>query len=74
MMFVQTDTARVIWSFNSQDPQDDKEANLMGHTQRGTASVNLRGGNPGERPVGDEPFLDITVSNVRPTASLLSLT
>ena len=64
-MFVQTDTARVIWSFNNQDPQDDKDANLMRHTQRGTASVNLRGGNPRENPVGDESFLDITVSNVR---------
>jgi len=61
---VQDDTARIIWSFNPNDPQDNNGANLMRHTQRGAKSINLLGGNPRQRPVTNEPFLDVTVSNV----------
>ena len=61
---VQVDTARVVWSFNPEDPQDNNDANLMRHTQRGAASINLLGGDPQQKPVASELYLDVTVSNV----------
>ena len=61
---VQVDTARIVWSFNPEDPQDNNDANLMRHTQRGATSINLLGGNPQQKPVASELSLSVTVSDV----------
>ena len=54
----------MVWSFNPNDPLNDEDDNLMYHTARGSASLDLLGGNPNQQLVGNEPYLDITVSNV----------
>ena len=54
----------MVWSFNPNDPLNDDDANLIYHTARGSASLNLLGGNPQQQLLGDELYLDITLSNV----------
>ena len=56
----------MVWSYNEMDPTGPSGADARYHgSRRGTASVNLLGGQPTRRNIdADEPFLDITVTNV----------
>jgi len=60
-------TARVIWSFREMDdPTRSDGSDAMKHSHRGTASLNLLGGQPitNHAVSNDEPFLDFRVTNV----------
>ena len=39
---VQADTARIVWSYHSEDPSDP--SNIDRHEKKGSASLNLLGG------------------------------
>lgn len=47
--FIQADTTRVIWSWNSFNPSDVL-GEIRQHQSRGTTSLNLLGGLNNERP------------------------
>ena len=42
VLLLQADTARVIYSWHTQDP--DSQGTFMKHTERGSASINFLGG------------------------------
>ena len=64
----------MIWSFNLNDPQNDNDDNVIYHTARGSASLNLLGGNPNQQAVGNQSYLDITVSDVSNVMISISFT
>ncbi len=65
--FMQSDTARVIFSWNDDDPVNDEPNQVMYHgtTNRGSLSVNLLGGQQEVPPdPADLESFDITVDAV----------
>ncbi len=65
---LQSDTARVIFSWNDADPVNDEPNQVMYHgtTNRGSLSVNLLGGQQEVPPdPADLESFDITVDAVR---------
>ena len=65
-MCIQVGTARIVWSFSSNDPSDPLGANAEFHNYQGSASINLLGGLtiPPSEPADLQSF-DLTISNVR---------
>ncbi len=61
---MQSDTARMIFSWNNADPVDDDPNQVMYHeTNRGASSVNLLGGQQEVPPdPADLQSFDITVN------------
>ena len=59
-------TARIVWSFNADDPSDFFGNTAEPHDYQGSLSLNLLGGlnNPPPAPDDMQSF-DLTVSNVR---------
>ena len=66
ILHFQAATSRVVWSYSELDPTDPNGGDAMVHSQMGTQSLNLLARQPTENRVAemDEPFLDITVTNV----------
>ena len=64
---LQSSTARVVWSFNRNDPTDPSGSDAVRHDYKGSRSLNLIGGmHPsGSIPLPGTHSLDITVTNVR---------
>ena len=66
MVYLQAETARVIWSFR--DAPDPSSQDLMFsdiHSRKGSVSLNLLGGLPDAAPdPQDLEYYDITVNNV----------
>ena len=64
----QANTARVVYSWNENDPANDDAVNGPAyHTNRGSASLNLLGGllnMPPDPPAGTTGSFNITVDNV----------
>lgn len=55
----------MVWSYSELDPTDPNGRDAMVHNHMGTQSLNLLAKQPGNIvPETDEPFLDITVTNV----------
>lgn len=65
---MQVGTARVVWSFNINDPSDPLGMDANIHNYKGSLSINLLGGliNPPSEPADLQSF-DLTISNVRET-------
>lgn len=62
---MQAETARVVWSFSRNDPEDPLGETARFHDYQGSVSLNLLGGlsNPPKQPDNME-FFDLTVTNV----------
>ena len=62
----QVSTSRVIWSYSEADPTDPTGADAVRHSQQGSISLNLLGGQPvrNNAIMEDEPFLNLAVVNV----------
>ena len=62
---MQAETARVVWSFSRNDPEDSLGETAQFHAYEGSVSINLLGGlsNPPNQPDNMEYF-DLTVTNV----------
>lgn len=62
---MQAETARVVWSFSRNDPEDPLGETAQFHDYQGSVSLNLLGGlsNPPKQPDNME-FFDLTVTNV----------
>lgn len=60
---LQADTARVIWSYHSNDPTSD--SGIPEHEAKGSASLNLLGGLAEERVEPNSQDFSILVNNVR---------
>ena len=61
---LQSSTARVVWSFNRNDPTDPSGSDAMRHDYKGSKSLNLIGGIHNSRSIPTDS-LDIMVTNVR---------
>ena len=66
LLFLQPETARVIWSFSVSDPTDPRGETAQFHDFMGSLSVNLLSGltEPPAEPA-DLRYFDVVVSNVR---------
>ena len=66
MVYLQAETARVIWSFNdAPDPSSQDLTFSDIHSRKGSVSLNLLGGLPDAAPdPQDLEYYDITVNNV----------
>ena len=66
---LQSDTARVIWSFSTSDPSDSLGVTALRHNFEGAVSVNLLSGitAPPADPANFQYF-DVAVTNVRKQA------
>ena len=66
MILLQVGTARVVWSFNIDDPFDPLGESARVHDYQGSISINLLGGltSPPSEPADLQSF-DLAVSNVR---------
>ena len=58
LIVLQAETARVVYSWNDNDPTTQDGGDAIRHTTRGAASVNLLGGliNPPPEPSDSETF------------------
>ena len=66
LLFLQPETARVVWSFSVSDPTDSLGETAQVHDYMGSLSVNLLNGliEPPPEPANLQYF-DVVVSNVR---------
>ena len=61
---LQSSTARVVWSFNSNDPTDPSGSDAMQHEFMGSRSLNLLSGLPSVDTSDEEDFLEVLVDDV----------
>ena len=65
IMYIQAETARVIWSFHDTDPSSQDLMFSDIHSRKGSVSLNLLGGLPDAAPdPQDLEYYDVTVENV----------
>ena len=65
-LFVQPETARVIWAFHdTDDPMSEELTFSLIHSEKGFASLNLLGGLPDVQPDPEDlQHFDLTVDDV----------
>ncbi len=60
----QAETARVVWSYHSQDPSSLTQLGSLVHQEKGSASLNLLGGSVEDRVETNSASFSITSDNV----------
>ncbi len=60
----QAETARVVWSYHSQDPSSLTQLGSLVHQEKGSASLNLLGGSIEDRVETNSASFSITSDNV----------
>jgi hypothetical protein len=68
----QVDTARVVWSYHSQDPASEDELASLQHERMGAASLNFLGGLSEARTENGSLSFTLTSNNVSIQQSELS--
>ncbi len=60
----QAETARVVWSYHSQDPSSLTQLGSLVHQEKGSASLNFLGGSVEDRVETNSASFSITSDNV----------
>ncbi len=64
LCLLQVDTARVVWSYHSQDPANEDELATLQHERMGASSLNFLGGLSEERVEEDTQSFALLSDNV----------